>query len=107
MDAYLVRLDAVGRALTMAQDAYAAALAERDELRGRLEAYAAKAGSRSASTLHPRETSPSWSARADRGPRRTKPADLGRARALVAAYQAYLADVRSQRRRNGTATEAP
>ena len=44
VDAYLVRLDAVGRAMTMAQDAYAAALAERDELSGRLEGYAAKAG---------------------------------------------------------------
>ena len=43
VDAYLVRLDAVGRAMTMAQDAYAKALAERDELRGRLGAYAAKA----------------------------------------------------------------
>ena len=38
-----MRLDAVGRALTMAQDAYASALAERDELRGPLGAYAAKA----------------------------------------------------------------
>ena len=41
VDAYLVRLDAVGRAMTMAQDAYASALSERDELRGRLGAYAA------------------------------------------------------------------
>ena len=32
VDAYLVRLDAVGRAMTLAQDAYAGALAERDEL---------------------------------------------------------------------------
>ena len=49
VDAYLVRLDAVGRAMTMAQDAYASALSERDELRGTLGAYAAKAAARPAS----------------------------------------------------------
>ena len=43
VDAYLVRLDAVGRAMTMAQDAYASALAERDELQAHAGAYAAKA----------------------------------------------------------------
>ena len=50
VDAYLVRLDAVGRAMTMAQDAYASALAERDELRLTLGAYAAKAADRRTSS---------------------------------------------------------
>jgi hypothetical protein len=94
VDAYLLRLDAVGRAMTMAQDAYASALAERDELRGRLEGYAAKVG---ALGVHPaaaedlagleRRTTEVLTA---------KPADLSRARALLAAYQAYLASVQSQ-----------
>ena len=50
VDAYLVRLDAVGRAMTMAQDAYASALSERDELRLMLGAYAAKAADRRSSS---------------------------------------------------------
>jgi hypothetical protein len=95
VDAYLVRLDKVRRAMTVAQDAYAAALSERDELRGRLGAYAAKAAALAAAPPD---------ARVDAG--RAKdleeletralevldqtPADLARARALVAAYQAYL-----------------
>ena len=94
VDAYLVRLDAVGRAMTMAQDAYGTALAERDELRGRLEAYVAKATAmrvpadlagdlgdlerRAAAVLD------------------AKPADLTRARAVLAAYQAYLASTQTQ-----------
>lgn len=91
VDAYLVRLDAVGRAMTMAQDAYSSALAERDELRGTLGAYAAKAAARRASAaadaadedlgeLH----------RRGREALDREPADLVRARALVAAYRAYL-----------------
>ncbi len=89
VDAYLVRLDAVGRALGMAQEAYANALAERDELRGRLEAYAAKAA---ASRL----TAGATDDLAQLQSRATEvldgqPADLVRAGALLAAYQAYLA----------------
>ena len=60
VDAYLVRLDAVGRAMTMAQDAYATALSEREELSGRLEAYAAKAGALGVAPQLP-EISPTWS----------------------------------------------
>ena len=65
MDAYLARLDAVGRAMTMAQDAYASALAERDELRLMLGAYGAKAADQ--------RTSPRSHAgrRRPRGPRAT------------------------------------
>ena len=95
VDAYLVRLDAVGRALTMAQDAYAAALAERDELSGRLAGYTAKAGTLGLTAASMRDLG-------DLEHRVTevlaaKPADLDRARALLAAYQAYLAGVQSRR----------
>jgi hypothetical protein len=43
LDDYLRRLDQVARAMTVAQEAYAAAMHERDELSGRLNAYHAKA----------------------------------------------------------------
>jgi hypothetical protein len=95
VDAYLLRLDAVRRAMGVAQDAYAAALAERDELRGRLGAYAAKAAGLRAATSG-RRIGPDGAgdlavleARA-REVLDTAPAELDRARALVAAYQAYL-----------------
>jgi hypothetical protein len=44
VEAYLRRLDQVGRALTVAEQAYGRALAEYRELTDRLEAYRAKAG---------------------------------------------------------------
>jgi hypothetical protein len=44
LDPYLARLQQVSRALTVASEAYSAALAERDELTGRLDALRAKAG---------------------------------------------------------------
>ena len=97
VDAYLVRLDAVGRAMTMAQDAYASALSERDELRQTLGAYAAKAADR-------RSSSRSAQAEADLAELRRRagealdrePADLVRGRALVAAYVAYLGSAREK-----------
>ncbi|HET8981924.1 MAG TPA: hypothetical protein VFN47_04505 [Pedococcus sp.] len=108
VDAYLVRLDAVGRAMTMAQDAYASALSERDELRGRLGAYAAKAASLGGSS-----TSSGWDLDAasdlEELERRgvdtldREPVDLDRARALVAAYQAYLGSAQAQAERRGNA----
>jgi hypothetical protein len=106
VDAYLVRLDKVRRAMTVAQDAYAAALSERAELRGRLGAYAAKAAALVSSApgtgfeagrtgdLEELET------RAMEALDRT-PADLARARALVAAYQAYLGSAQSPQPRTG------
>ena len=77
----------------MAQEAYANALAERDELRGRLEAYAAKAAAG-------RLTAGATDDLAQLQSRATEvldaqPADLARAGALLAAYQAYLATGRS------------
>ncbi len=95
VDAYLVKLDAVGRAMTMAQDAYAAALAERDELKGLLDGYAVKAGALGLSSSSAGDLADLQ--RRTNSVLDTKPAQLERARALLAAYQAYLASVQSQR----------
>src|SRR6185437_8872428 len=43
LKAYVARLEQVGKAMTLAQSAYLQALARREELDGRLEAYRAKA----------------------------------------------------------------
>lgn len=97
--AYLARLATVSRALNFAHAAYATALDERDELRARLEAYAIKA------TRAPGYDAASGTGSSGRGAnddlgelfRRAQdvlhdePADMARARALVAAHQAYLA----------------
>ncbi len=105
VDAYLVRLDAVRRAMGVAQDAYAAALAERDELRGRLGAYAVKAaGLFRAAAGH--RIGPAGSddlALLETRAREVldhEPADLDRARALVAAYQAYLGSAQGSAERD-------
>jgi len=89
VDAYLARLDAVSRALTQAHTAYQSALDERDELLGRLEAYGAKAAG-SGLGLDAAGDLAELRRRAvdELG---SRPADLERGRALVAAYQAYLA----------------
>ena len=99
--AYLARLATVSRALNLAHAAYATALDERSELRGRLEAYAIKA-TRVTGTGNVTGTA-TGDANDDTNDdlgelfRRAqevlaaKPADMARARALVAAHQAYLA----------------
>lgn len=89
LESYLDRLDAVSRALGQAHAAYRAALEERDQLRGLLEGYHAKAGA---------SGDPSGGASGDlaeihrRGQEvlAGRPVDLIRLRRLVAAYQAYL-----------------
>ncbi len=85
VDAYLRRLDAVSRALTAAQNAYANALAEREELVGLSGAYQAQARAMGIS-------SPDLADLAGRLDEvvATKPTDMRRARGLLAAYQAYL-----------------
>ena len=93
VDAYLVRLDAVGRAMTMAQDAYASALSERDELRGTLGAYAAMPAS-SGSDLVSADLAELERRATDSLDR--QPVDLVRARGLVAAYLAYVGSAREQ-----------
>ena len=93
--AYLTRMARVSRALNQAHAAYAAALDELGELRGRLEAYANKA-TRVTDAL---PATGVGDARDDLGElfRRAdaalsaRPADIARARALAAAHQAYLA----------------
>jgi hypothetical protein len=97
--AYLARLATVSRALNLAHAAYASAMDERDELRGRLEAYAVKAGRVRTSGVADRTGDSRGGGDDDLGElfRRaqevlsTEPADMARARALVAAHQAYLA----------------
>jgi hypothetical protein len=97
VDAYLARLATVSRALNLAHRAYATAMDERSELRGRLEAYAIKA-TRVAGTGNLSGTGVGDTAddldelfRRAEDVLRAKPTDMTRARALVAAHQAYLA----------------
>jgi hypothetical protein len=89
VDAYLVRLDAVARAITLAEQAYAAPVAELDHLRELLDVYQAKATSTGlagrpevAGLYHLALAVVSQ-----------EPVDLSRARAVVAAYQVLLADI--------------
>lgn len=86
VDAYLHRLDRVQQALTHVEGSYAAALAERDELRSRLAAYQAKA-SGTGRAAHP-EVSGLYRLALDVVG--AVPTDLARARAVVAAYQTLL-----------------
>ncbi len=96
VDAYLARLDRVARALTIAQDAYAAALGRREELRGRLDAYRAKA-LRAGVGADPLVAEAHRAAQAALG---AVPVDLGRAEALVGVYQAVLAALTPSRGRS-------
>lgn len=97
VDAYLARLATVSRALNLAHSAYATALEERDELRGRLEAYAIKArrvpghDTRTSTGNSDADDDLDELFRRAQDVLRSEPADLARARALVAAHQAYLA----------------
>ena len=102
VDAYLARLATVSRALNFAHSAYATALNERDELRGRLEAYAIKAtrtATRTADRTADRNDAKGTDESNDdlgelfrraQDVLRAEPADMARARALVAAHQAYF-----------------
>ncbi len=99
VDAYLARLATVSRALNLAHSAYATALDERDELRGRLEAYAIKATRAPGINTGPGRGTGNGDVNDDLGELfrraqdvlRTEPVDMARARALVSAHQAYLA----------------
>jgi hypothetical protein len=94
--AYLARMARVSRALNLAHSAYSTAMDERSELQGRLEAYAVKA-TRTAGTgtLTPGGTCEDDDDLDELYRRAEKvlhaePTDMARARALVAAHQAYL-----------------
>ena len=97
VDAYLARLATVSRALNFAHGAYATAMDERSELRGRLEAYAIKAnrvagtGTHSGTGSRDADDDLGELLRRAEDALRTEPTDMVRARALVAAHQAYLA----------------
>ena len=88
VDAYLARLATVSRALNLAHAAYATALAERDDLRGRLEAYAIKATRAGGNSGASDDLGELF--RRAQDVLGSQPVDLARARALVAAHQAYL-----------------
>lgn len=88
VDAYLVRLAAVARALALAEQAYGGPLAELDDLRALLDVYHAKAAGTGRAT-HPEVAEMYKQALAVVG---ELPTDLPRARAVVAAYQTLLSD---------------
>ena len=86
LDSYRARLETVAAALKQADAAYSAALSERDELRGRLQAFAAKA------TATGRASDPVVAAAYDRARivLWSAPCPILEARELVAAYQRSL-----------------
>jgi hypothetical protein len=85
---FLRRLDQVSRAMTLAQDAYAAALRDHEELVSRLDAYRAKAGSVGVEDKADAERIFEMAA-AELARRPTRMKIAGR---LVELYQSYLAD---------------
>jgi hypothetical protein len=86
VDAYLVRLAAVARALALAEQAYSGPLAELDDLRALLDVYHAKAAGTG------RADQPEVAEMYKQGLAVVSevPTDLARARAVVAAYQTLL-----------------
>jgi hypothetical protein len=110
VDAYLARLATVSRAMNLAHAAYSSAMDEREELRGRLEAYAVKAtrvtGNGSGADAGKASDDLGELFRRAQNVLQAEPADMARARALVAAHQAYLASrsMPSDSRTRGTTT---
>ncbi|MGI8456755.1 MAG: hypothetical protein ACR2LI_01390 [Propionibacteriaceae bacterium] len=98
LEAYLTRLENVSRALVVAQDAYTAALAERDELSGRLEALAAKAAALRLTDTDLIAVHDLARAELDR-----RPCRIILARPLVVLYLTYLQILHDDRPRKGTA----
>jgi hypothetical protein len=86
LDDYLRRLDQVARAMTVAQEAYAAAMHERDELSGRLNAYRAKAVATAAADRP--EIARAYAMAREELDRR--PARMAIAAQLVGLYSTYL-----------------
>lgn len=101
--AYLTKLDAVSRALTQVHTAYGDALAERDEIAGYAGALAAQARA----TLGASAADPDLDhlrARLD-AVLAALPTEMPRARALLAAYRAYLQAWQSTPRSGPTAAQ--
>jgi hypothetical protein len=86
LDGYLRRLAQVARAMTLAQDSYAGALRDRDELAGRLAAYHAKAVA--TGVAGERDVRRAYELARDELSRR--PVRMALAGQLVALYQKYL-----------------
>jgi hypothetical protein len=86
LDAFRARLDTVAKAMTQAENAYTTALAEVDELRGRLGAYHAKA--RATGRADDSEVAAAY--RAASAVLESVPCPLPTARELVRAYQQLL-----------------
>jgi hypothetical protein len=86
VDAYLVRLAAVARALALAEQAYSGPLAELADLRALLDVYRAKA----VGTGHADRPEVAQMYQLALAVVSETPADLPRARAVVAAYQTLL-----------------
>ena len=86
LEGYLHRLDQVARAMTMAQNAYTAALRDRDELAGRLAAYHVKA--RATGAADQPDVQRAYELAREELARR--PTRTGLAAQLVALYQRYL-----------------
>jgi hypothetical protein len=86
IDAYLGRLDRVARAMTLAQEKYAAALAEHTELADLLDAYVAKARSLGLAD----RTDLAESERQARAVLARRPAPIAVCKQLVTTYQTWL-----------------
>jgi hypothetical protein len=110
VDAYLARMTRVSRALNLAHGAYATAMDERSELRGRLEAYAVKAtrtaetGNLAAGGISGADDDLGELFRRAEKVLGAEPTDMARARALVAAHQAYLTSRSQPTARTGGTT---
>lgn len=92
LSGYRSKLDRVARALDLAHEAYAAGLAEREEILGLVGAVAAMAGSAltgGAADADARADLDELRSRLD-AVTSAKPMPIARARALAAAYQAYV-----------------
>lgn len=86
---YLQRLDRVGQAMSLAQERYAAALAERDDLVARLDASVAKARALGVADLDDLRDSE----RQTRQVLAREPAPMAVCRQLVTTYQTWLTQV--------------
>ncbi|MCD4536475.1 hypothetical protein LRP67_20470 [Nocardioides sp. cx-169] len=88
---YLARLDRVGQAMSLAQERYAAALAERDDLVALLDAYTAKARALGVAEHDDLRDSE----RLARQVLAREPAPMAVSRQLVSTYQAWLTQAQS------------
>ena len=100
VDAYLVRLAAVARALALAEQAYSGPLEELDDLRALLDVYHAKAAGTGRAD-QPEVAEMYKQALAVVG---ESPTDLPRARAVVSAYQTLLGGAPSGAASSGRTT---